>query len=72
MGLVNSVKGSASNVFSWNMSSLNLGIGLGAVFGGIFITYLSIDYTPWVGAVVVFIGIILSTMLKKESVIQND
>ncbi|HLR39564.1 MAG TPA: MFS transporter [Jeotgalicoccus sp.] len=72
MGLVKSVKGSASSVFSWNMSSLNLGIGLGAVFGGIFITYLSIDYTPWLGAVVVFIGIILSTMLKKESVIQND
>ncbi|CAD2075020.1 MFS transporter [Phocicoccus pinnipedialis] len=72
MGLVNNVQGSASNVFSWNMSSLNLGIGLGAVFGGLFITYFNIDYTPWLGGVVVFIGIILATMLKEESMVKYD
>lgn len=66
MGLVNNVEGSASNVFSWNMSSLNLGIGLGAVLGGIFISYFDVAYAPWFGAIVVFVGIILSIMLKKE------
>src|SRR5699024_6470776 len=60
-GLVNSVKGSASKVFSWNMSSLNLGIGLGAVIGGIFIDKIVVSYLPFISAVFLVVGIIIAT-----------
>ncbi|MBB5175257.1 putative MFS family arabinose efflux permease [Nosocomiicoccus ampullae] len=62
-GLVNSVKGSASKVFSWNMSSLNLGIGLGAVIGGIFIDKIVVSYLPFISAVFLVIGIVIATQL---------
>ena len=62
-GLVNSVKGSASKVFSWNMSSLNLGIGLGAVIGGIFIDKIVVSYLPFISAVFLVVGIIIATQL---------
>lgn len=62
-GLVNSVKGSASKVFSWNMSSLNLGIGLGAVIGGIFIDKIVVSNLPFISAVFLVVGIIIATQL---------
>ncbi|MCK1977342.1 MFS transporter [Jeotgalicoccus huakuii] len=63
-GLVDNIEGSSSNVFSWNMSALNLGIGIGAVIGGIFINNFDISYGPWLGFVIVFIGMIAAFNIR--------
>ena len=62
-GLVENVEGSSSNVFSWNMSALNLGIGVGAVIGGVFISNFDISYGPWLGFVIVLCGLIAATQI---------
>lgn len=67
-GLVENVEGSSSNVFSWNMSALNLGIGLGAVIGGVFISNFDISYGPWLGFVIVLCGLIAATQIKPQHV----
>src|SRR5699024_4088829 len=46
-GLVENVQGSAAMVFSWKMAGLNLGIGSGAVIGGIYISNFDISFAPW-------------------------
>ena len=63
-GLVDNIEGSSSNVFSWNMSALNLGIGIGAVIGGIFINNFDISYGPWLGFVIVFMGMIAAFNIR--------
>lgn len=65
-GLVDSVEGSAANVFSWNMSGLNLGIGIGAVIGGIFISSFNISYAPWLSFFIILIGIVFALLVKDE------
>src|SRR5699024_7436744 len=67
-GLVENVEGSSSNVFSWNMSALNLGIGVGAVIGGVFISNFDIRYGPWLGFVIVLCGLIAATQIKPQHV----
>lgn len=67
-GLVENVEGSSSNVFSWNMSALNLGIGIGAVIGGLFISNFDISYGPWLGFVIVLSGLIAATQIKTQTV----
>src|SRR5690625_4949831 len=62
-GLVDSVEGSAANVFSWNMSGLNLGIGIGAVIGGIFISSFDISYAPWLSFFIILIGIVFALVV---------
>ncbi|WP_040928477.1 MFS transporter [Nosocomiicoccus massiliensis] len=62
-GLVSSVKGSAAKVFSWNMSSLNLGIGLGAVIGGIFIDRIAPLHLPYISAIFLVVGIFIASQL---------
>ncbi|MFD2829043.1 MFS transporter [Corticicoccus populi] len=63
-GLVENVEGSVAEVFSWNMSGLNLGIGIGAVIGGIFISNFDISYAPWVSLVIVLMGLIFVSLVK--------
>lgn len=63
-GLVENVEGSVAEVFSWNMSGLNLGIGIGAVIGGIFISNFDISYAPWVSLAIVLIGLIFVSLVK--------
>lgn len=65
-GLVENVEGSVAEVFSWNMSGLNLGIGIGAVIGGIFISNFDISYAPWVSLAIVLIGLIFVSLVKKS------
>lgn len=65
-GLVENVQGSSSMVFSWNMSALNLGIGIGAVIGGIFISYFDISYAPWLGMAIVMIGLAAVLFVKEH------
>ena len=67
-GLVENVEGSSSNVFSWNMSALNLGIGVGAVIGVVFISNFDISYGPWLGFVIVLCGLIAATQIKPQHV----
>lgn len=67
-GLVENVEGSSSNVFSWNMSALNLGIGIGAVIGGLFISNFDISYGPWLSFVIVLGGLIAATQIKPQIV----
>lgn len=63
-GLVENVEGSVAEVFSWNMSGLNLGIGIGAVIGGIFISNFDISYAPWVSLAIVLMGLIFVSLVK--------
>lgn len=70
-GLVDSVEGSAANVFSWNMSGLNLGIGIGAVIGGIFISRFDISYAPWLSFIIILIGIVFALLVKEEKRLYN-
>lgn len=68
-GLVENVEGPVANVFSWNMSGLNLGIGIGAVIGGIVIGSFNISYAPWVSLAVLLLGLILVLMVRDKDVI---
>lgn len=68
-GLVENVEGSVANVFSWNMSGLNLGIGIGAVIGGIVISSFDISYAPWVSLILLFAGLILVSLVKDKNAI---
>src|SRR5699024_10001540 len=39
IGIISQIEGDTSAAMSWNMSSLNAGIGAGSLLGGIFVTY---------------------------------
>ena len=48
------------------MSALNLGIGVGAVIGGIFINNFDISYGPWLGFVIVALGMVAAINIKTD------
>jgi predicted MFS family arabinose efflux permease len=64
-GLVENVQGSAAVVFSWNMSGLNLGIGIGAVIGGIYISQFDIGYAPWLSVFIIAMGLVCAIFVKE-------
>ncbi|MFB9859702.1 MFS transporter [Salinicoccus siamensis] len=64
-GLVENVQGSAALVFSWNMSGLNLGIGIGAVIGGIYINNFDISYAPWLSVFIIALGILCTAFVTE-------
>ncbi|MHC0552186.1 MFS transporter [Salinicoccus sp. CNSTN-B1] len=64
-GLVENVQGSAALVFSWNMSGLNLGIGIGAVIGGIYISNFDISYAPWLSVFIIALGILCTAFVTE-------
>lgn len=64
-GLVENVQGSAAVVFSWNMSGLNLGIGIGAVIGGIYISQFDIGYAPWLSVFIIAMGLLCAIFVKE-------
>ncbi|WP_342387223.1 MFS transporter [Salinicoccus bachuensis] len=64
-GLVENVQGSAAVVFSWNMSGLNLGIGIGAVIGGIYISQFDIGYAPWLSVFIIALGLVCAIFVKE-------
>lgn len=70
-GLVDNVDGSAASVFSWNMSGLNLGIGIGAVIGGIFISSFNISYAPWLSFFIILIGLVFAILVKDDKKMYN-
>ena len=70
-GLVDNVEGSAASVFSWNMSGLNLGIGIGAVIGGIFISRFDISYAPWLSFFIILMGLAFAILVKEDKKLYN-
>lgn len=70
-GLVDNVDGSAANVFSWNMSGLNLGIGIGAVIGGIFISRFDISFAPWLSFFIILAGLLFAILVKEDKKMYN-
>lgn len=70
-GLVDNVDGSAASVFSWNMSGLNLGIGIGAVIGGIFISRFDISYAPWLSFFIILMGLVFAILVKEDEKMYN-
>lgn len=70
-GLVDNVDGSAASVFSWNMSGLNLGIGIGAVIGGIFISRFDISFAPWLSFFIILIGLAFAILVKEDKRLYN-
>src|SRR5699024_10585458 len=65
-GLVENVQGSAALVFSWNMSGLNLGIGIGAVIGGIYISNFDISFAPWLSVFIVGLGLLSVSFVREH------
>ncbi len=70
-GLVDNVEGSAASVFSWNMSGLNLGIGIGAVIGGIFISRFDISFAPWLSFFIILLGLTFAILVKEDKTLYN-
>ena len=42
-GMIEHVEGDTSQVMSWNMSSLNAGIGFGGIIGGLVVSNISVQ-----------------------------
>ncbi|MFB9886049.1 MFS transporter [Balneatrix alpica] len=45
-----------------NIAAFNVGIALGALFGGLIIEHLSLLDLPWIGALIVFLALILTRL----------
>ncbi len=51
---------------SWNMSSLNAGIGAGSLLGGIFVTYFNVVSSLYVAGALSFIALLICLTIKKQ------
>lgn len=56
---------------SWNMSSLNAGIGFGGIIGGLVVSNISVQAVTIVSAMVGAMGLIIVISLKNMSYIKN-
>ena len=56
---------------SWNMSSLNAGIGFGGIIGGLVVSNISVQAVTIVSAIVGTMGLIIVISLKNMSYIKN-
>ena len=56
--------GDTSQVMSWNMSSLNAGIGFGGIIGGLVVSNISVQAVTIVSAIVGTMGLIIVISLK--------
>ena len=63
-GIIEHVEGDTSQVMSWNMSSLNAGIGVGGIVGGLVMTHLSVEYVTYTSALIGLISLIIVFTLK--------
>lgn len=66
-GLIEQVEGDHSQIMSWNMSSLNAGIGFGALLGGIVVAHIDLFATIYVAMAIGIIGLIVIILLKKPA-----
>ncbi|GGB06588.1 MFS transporter [Macrococcus hajekii] len=65
MGIINQVKGDTSQIMAWNMSALNAGIGLGALIGGILLENFSIYSSPFIGASLIAVCLMIAYSIKR-------
>lgn len=65
MGIIKQVKGDTSSIMAWNMSALNAGIGVGAMIGGIFVEYYSLDWVTYLSASLSLLCIIIALNIKR-------
>ncbi|OEK74038.1 chloramphenicol resistance protein [Staphylococcus saprophyticus] len=64
-GIIEHVEGDTSQVMSWNMSSLNAGIGIGGIVGGLVVSKIDVLATTYFTAVIAFVAFILIISLKQ-------
>ena len=70
-GIIEHVEGDTSQVMSWNMSSLNAGIGVGGIVGGLVMTHLSVKYVTYTSALIGLISLIIVFTLKNRHYAKN-
>ncbi|SCT98729.1 transporter [Staphylococcus xylosus] len=63
-GIIEHVEGDTSQVMSWNMSSLNAGIGIGGIVGGIVVSKVDVFATTYFSAAIALLAFILIISLK--------
>lgn len=66
IGIISQIEGDTSAAMSWNMSSLNAGIGAGSLLGGIFVTYFDVVSSLYVAGALSFIAFIIAMTLKNK------
>ncbi|MCG7338098.1 MFS transporter [Staphylococcus sp. ACRSN] len=66
-GIIEHVDGDTSQVMSWNMSSLNAGIAIGGVVGGLVVSKLNVFATTYFSATIAVIALILILSLNQIS-----
>lgn len=64
-GIIEHVQGDASQVLSWNMSSLNAGIAAGGMLGGLIVSHIGINAVTYSSSLLGFIIVIIILFLKK-------
>lgn len=63
-GIIEHVEGDTSQVMSWNMFSLNAGIGIGGIVGGLVVSNLNVYATTYFSAAIALVAFILVISLK--------
>ncbi|GGI42759.1 MFS transporter [Mammaliicoccus stepanovicii] len=66
IGIISQLEGDTSAAMSWNMSSLNAGIGAGSLLGGIFVTYFDVVSSLYVAGTLSFLALLICLTLKKQ------
>ena len=70
-GIIEHVEGDTSQVMSWNMSSLNAGIGVGGIVGGLVMTHLSVEYVTYTSSALIgLISLIIVFTLKIDTMLK--
>ncbi|WP_430625519.1 MFS transporter [Staphylococcus edaphicus] len=64
-GIIEHVEGDTSQVMSWNMSSLNAGIGIGGIVGGLVVSKIDVLATTYFSAAIALLALILIISLKQ-------
>lgn len=71
-GVIEHVAGDTSQVMSWNMSSLNAGIGIGGIVGGLVVSKMSVHATTYVTAIIAFVALVIIISLKPRAKYVNE
>ncbi|WP_436854499.1 MFS transporter [Staphylococcus caeli] len=70
-GIIEHVEGDTSQVMSWNMSSLNAGIGIGGIVGGLVVSKIDVFAVTYFSAAIAFVALILIISLKNVAKYRN-
>lgn len=70
-GIIEHVKGDTSQVMSWNMSSLNAGIGFGGIVGGLVMSHINVQAVTYTSAIIGFLGFIIVLTLRNNHYAKN-